>query len=108
MRARSIRRAERLNHARQVWGRGDALPDAVRRLVRECGISPRQAYRDLQQARRLRAPVPVPEVTIAFTVKLSRRLVRDLRAQAAITGHSLSALVSRAVAARLTRSRGRG
>ena len=108
MRARSARRAARLNHARAVWGRVDTLPDAVRRLVRECGISRRQAYRDLQQARRLRAPVPVPEATIAFTVKLSRRLVRDLRAQAVATGHSLSALVSRAVAAQRTRSRGRG
>jgi len=108
MRARSALRAERLNHARDVWGQVHALPDAVRQLVRECGISPRQAYRDLQAARRLRAPVPIPEATIAFTVKLSRRLVRELRAQAASTGLSLSAIVSRALTAQLARSRGRG
>lgn len=108
MRARSALRAERLNHARDVWGQVHALPDAVRRLVRACGISPRQAYRDLQAARRLRAPVPIPEATIAFTVKLSRRLVRELRAEAASTGLSLSAIVSRAVTAQLARSRGRG
>ena len=108
MRARSALRAERLNHARDVWGQVQALPDAVRQLVRECGISPRQAYRDLQAARRLRAPVPIPEATIAFTVKLSRRLVRELRAQAASTGLSLSAIVSRALTAQLARSRGRG
>ena len=108
MRARSALRAERLNHARDLWGQVQALPDAVRQLVRECGISPRQAYRDLQAARRLRAPVPIPEATIAFTVKLSRRLVRELRAQAASTGLSLSAIVSRALAAQLARSRGRG
>ena len=108
MRTRSVRRAARLNQARAVWGGVDRLSDAVRHLVRECGISPRQAYRDLQQARRLRAPVPVPEATVAFTVKLARGLVRDLRAQAAATGQSLSAFVSRAVAAQLARSRGRG
>jgi len=108
MRARSALRAERLNHARDVWGQVHALPDAVRQLVRECGISPRQAYRDLHAARRLRAAVPIPEVTIAFTVKLSRRLVRELRAQAAYTGLSLSAIVSRALTAQLARSRGRG
>src|ERR1700680_567989 len=99
MRARSALRAERLNHARDVWGQVHALPDAVRQLVRACGISPRQAYRDLQAARRLRAPVPIPEATIAFTVKLSRRLVRELRAETARTGRSLSAIVSRAVTA---------
>jgi len=67
-------KAERLNHARQVLTQVEALPEAVERLVQDCGISPRQAYRDLQRARRLRAPVPVPDATIAFTVKLSRRL----------------------------------
>jgi predicted DNA-binding transcriptional regulator YafY len=108
MRARSVRRAERLNHARDVWGQVHALPDAVRQLVRACGISPRQAYRDLEAARRLRAPVPIPEATIAFTVKLSRRLVREVRAQAASSGLSLSAIVSRALMAQLARSRGRG
>ena len=55
MRARSALRAERLNHARDVWSQVEALPDAVRQLVQRCGISPRQAYRDLQVARRLRA-----------------------------------------------------
>jgi len=108
MRARSALRAERLNHARDVWVQVHGLPDAVQQMVRECGISPRQAYRDLQVARRLRAPVPIPEATIAFTVKLPRGLVRTLRAQAATTGLSLSAIVSRALTAQLARSRGRG
>ena len=63
-------KAERLNHARHVLAQVEALPDAVERMVRDCGISSRQAYRDLRHARRLRAPVPVPDATIAFTVKL--------------------------------------
>ena len=108
MRARSALRAERLNHARDVWAQIHVLPDAVRQLVQACGISPRQAYRDLQAARRLRAPVPIPEATIAFTVKLPRGMVRALRVEAATTGRSLSAIASRAIAAQLARSRGRG
>ena len=99
-------KAERLNHARQVLTQVEALPDAVERLVRDCGISPRQAYRDLQHARRLRAPVP--DATIAFTVKLSRGLVRALRAHAQATGLSLSEIVSRGVSRLLARSGGRG
>ncbi len=101
-------KAERLNHARQVLAHVEALPEAVERLVRDCGISPRQAYRDLQQARRLRAPVPVPDATIAFTVKLSRSLVHALRAHAQATGLSLSEIVSRGVSRLLARSGGRG
>ena len=85
-----------------------ALPDAVERLVRDCGISPRQAYRDLQHARRLRAPVPVPDATVAFTVKLSRGLMRALRAHAQATGLSLSEIVSRAVSRLVARRGGRG
>ena len=101
-------KAERLNHARQVLTQVEALPEAVERLVQDCGISPRQAYRDLQRARRLRAPVPVPDATIAFTVKLSRSLVHALRAHAQATGLSLSEIVSRAVSRLLARSGGRG
>jgi predicted DNA-binding transcriptional regulator YafY len=101
-------KAERLNHARQVLAEGEALPEAVERMVRDCGISARQAYRDLQHARRLRAPVTVPDATIAFTVKLSRGLVRALRAYAQATGLSLSEIVSRAVSRLLARSGGRG
>ncbi len=107
-RATAAEKARRLNHARQVLERVDHLPDAAERLVRDCGISPRQAYRDLRHARRLRAPMPVPDATIAFTVKLSRGLVRALRAHARATGLSLSEIVSRAVSRLLARSGGRG
>ncbi len=101
-------KAERLNHARQMLAQGEALPEAVERMVRDCGISRRQAYRDLQQARRLRGPVPVPEATVAFTVKLSRGLVQALRAHAQATDLSLSEIVSRAVSRLLARRGGRG
>ena len=100
--------ATRLNYAREVWAETGDLPAAVRRLMQDCRIGRRQAYRDLRRARRLKGPVPIPDATISFTVKLSRRLAGRVRAHAAATEGTISELVSRAIVAHLARSRGRG
>jgi hypothetical protein len=100
--------AKRLNYAREVWSEVGVLPAAVERLMREGGVGRRQAYRDLRRARRLKGPMPIPDATISFTVKLSRRLVRQVRAHAAATDRTISDLVSRAIVAQLARSGGRG
>jgi Ribbon-helix-helix protein, copG family len=101
-------KAERLNYARKLLQRIDYLPDAVARMVKLFGISPRQAYRYLQQAQLLAKPVPVGDLKIAFTVKLSRELVRRLRAFANRTDLSLSEIVSRALHAALPQRRRHG
>ena len=107
-RATDAQKAERLNHARKLLRRFDHLPNAVAQLVKDSGVSPRQAYRYLQQARRLKQSVPVGDAKIAFTVKLSQALVRRLRAFANRTDLSLSEIVSRAVLAALPQRRRRG
>jgi predicted DNA-binding transcriptional regulator YafY len=107
-RATAAEKAERLNHARVVLVRLEHLPDAVERMVQDCDVSPRQAYRYLRHARRLKAPVPVSEAKIAFTVKLSRTLVHRLREYAASSGLTLSEIVRRGISALLNRGRGRG
>ena len=107
-RASDAAKAGRLNHARDLLRRGDHLPEAVAALAQDCAISPRQAYRYLQQAQRLRGPVPVGESKIAFTVKLPPSLVRRVRGYAAATGLSLGEVVRRALLALLPRERGRG
>ena len=48
------------------------------------------------------------DTKVAFTVKLSRKLVKQVRTGAQDAGLSLSEFVSRALAALLTRRRGRG
>ena len=106
-RATAAEKAERLNHARRVLARLEDLPDAVEQMVEDCDVSPRQAYRYLQHARRLKAPVPVTAAKVAFTVKLSRTLVERLRTYAATRGLTLSEIVSRAVEALVNRGRGR-
>ena len=59
-RASESQKAERLNRARDLLLPVDQLSDAVEQLARECSISPRQAYRYLEQAQRLKQPVPLP------------------------------------------------
>jgi hypothetical protein len=101
-------KAERLNYAWKLLQRFDYLPDAVARMAKLSGISPRQAYRYLEQAQLLAKPVPVGDLKVAFTVKLSRKLVQRLRAFANRTDLSLSEIVSRALHAALPQRRRHG
>jgi predicted HicB family RNase H-like nuclease len=107
-RATSAQKAERLNRARVLLRQVDRLSDAVERLAQDCSISPRQAYRYLEQAQRLKGPVPPTEAKVAFTVKLPRSLIQRVRAYAAKNRLSISEVVSRALFALWPRGRGRG
>jgi predicted HicB family RNase H-like nuclease len=107
-RASESQKAERLNRARDLLQHVDHLSDAVEQLAQDCSISPRQAYRYLEQAHRLKKPVPPSEAKRAFTVKLPRSLVQRVRTFAAAKGLSISEVVSRALLALLPRGRGRG
>jgi hypothetical protein len=107
-RASEAEKAERLNRARDLLRQFDQLPEAVELLARDCAISPRQAYRYLQQAQRLKRPVPVSEAKTAFTVKLSHSLIQRVRMYASASGLSISEVVSRALLALLPGGRGRG
>ena len=100
--------ATRVNYAWKVWAETRDLSAAAKRLMRECRIGRRQAYRDLQRARRVKGPMPVPDATISFTVKLSRSLAHRVRVHAAASDCTISELVSRAIVAQLARSGGRG
>src|SRR6266567_810352 len=107
-RASETQKAERLNRARVLLRHADQLSDAVEQLARDCSISPRQAYRYLEQARQLKEPLPAGEAKLAFTVKLPRSLVQRVRTFATAKGLSISEVVSRALLALLPRGRGRG
>jgi predicted DNA-binding transcriptional regulator YafY len=107
-RASETRKAERLNRARDLLRHVDQLSVAVEQLAQDFSISPRQAYRYLEQAQQLKQPVPPGEAKLAFTVKLPPSLIRRVRAFAATRGLSISEVVSRALLALLPRGRGRG
>lgn len=56
-RASGAQKTGRLNRARSLLREFDQLPDAVEQLAQDCSISPRQAYRYLQQAEWLKEPL---------------------------------------------------
>jgi predicted DNA-binding transcriptional regulator YafY len=97
------RKAARLNQAWRLLQHGSELSVAAEWMAREYAISARQAYRYLEQARSLKAPVVVGEEKVAFTVKLPRGLVREVRNYARARRLSLSELVGRALRRSLTR-----
>jgi predicted DNA-binding transcriptional regulator YafY len=107
-RATGSQRAERLNLARRWLHQGLAPSAATQKLVDACGVSQRQAYRYVEQAQRLKRPVPVEDIKVAFTVKLPRVLVEKVHRYAEVTGQTLSGIVSRALWALLRRGGGRG
>ena len=107
-RASETQKAERLNRARDLLQQIDQFSEAVEQLAEDCSISPRQAYRYLEQAQRLKQPVPPSEAKLAFTVKLPHSLIRRVRTFAAAKRLSISEVVSRALLALLPRGRGRG
>ena len=107
-RASEAQKAERLNHARKLLQQFQELPVAVERLANDFAISPRQAYRYLQQAQQLRKPVAVAETKLAFTVKLPPSLIQRVRLYASVKQLSISEVVNRALLVLLPRGRGRG
>jgi len=107
-RATQAESARRLNLALNLLRRSIVLPVAVEKLAASCSISVRQAYRYLEEARRLKAPLPVLGPKISFTVKLPSNVVGRLRKHASATRSTLSEVVRRALIAWLDRGRGRG
>jgi len=100
-RSSNVLRAERLNAARALLQEQRSLADAAAALAANSGMSQRQAYRYLNEAQQQPNPVPIPSRKIAFTVKLSERLVQRLRQRAHSSGQTLSVLVSQALEALL-------
>ena len=94
-------KARRLNLARELLQERPHLPEAAGRLAGQLGISTRQAYRYLGQARTLTAPVPVADGKAVLSVRLPRSLIRRLRQYSASSGTAVSKLVARAVQALL-------
>lgn len=106
-RADEGQRVERVNLAFGWLRHGLAPPDVIQRLTAATGISPRQAYRYVEQAQQLDAPLAAVDAKVVFTVKLSQALVDRLHRYAKSTGQTLSQIVSQALWALLRRG-GRG
>jgi hypothetical protein len=71
------------------------------RVARLYAISFRQARRYVEAAQRLRAPLPIPEATVVFTIKVPASLPLRVRQRARAEGRSISAIVTAALTAYL-------
>ena len=98
-RATKAHKARRLNAAYQLLGQRIEVAAAAQRLARKFALSRRQAYRYLEQAAALSAPVPVVEPTVAITFKLPVSSVRAVRAYARRHRLTLGHIVTQALAA---------
>jgi hypothetical protein len=88
--------AERINVAADLLDRGVPAAEAARELAERCGCSPRQARRYLDSAGRS-GRVAVPAPVAMFTVRLPVPLIARVRARAAASGRTLSAVVAQAL-----------
>jgi hypothetical protein len=98
-RATKAHKARLINAAYRLLAQQTEVADAARRLEDEFALSRRQAYRYLEQAAGLSAPVPAVEPTVAITFKVPVSIVRVLRAYARRRGLTLGQIVTQALAA---------
>lgn len=96
-RATKADQAQLLNAAYHLLARQIEGAEAAQQLVREFGLSRRQAYRYLEHAATLSAPVAAVEPTMAVTFKLPVSTVRALRAYARRSGRTLGQIVTQAL-----------
>ena len=90
-------KVERLNAAYEMLDQGVAASEAVLRLSQRFGLSPRQAYRYLQDARAMEQPVEPVEALIPITIKIPGTLAEALRAHSRSSGASIGEIVARAL-----------
>ncbi len=104
----SLKRAERVNSALALIKKYKSLAQASEALATQHGISKRQAYRYVQEAGALGQKVPIPDPKLAFTVKLSNRLIQAVRQYAKSTGQNISQVVTESLEAFLHKDRKSG
>ena len=97
--ARSTRaqKVERLNAAYTLLAQGMTASDVVVRLTRRFGLSQRQSYRYVQDARAMAQPAEPTEALIPITIKIPDTIAQTLRTHASSSGLSIGEIVARAL-----------
>ena len=107
-RSSKAEQARRVNVTLQLLQAEASPADVLAKLRARYGLSRRQAYRYLDLARQAQGPVPVPEEQTVFSVKLSRRLIAQVRRQAQQEHCALNQWVDQALRQSLQHQRGHG
>jgi len=100
--------ARRVNVTVSLLKKKTSPSKVLARLIGHYGLSRRQAYRYLQQARKVASPLPVPETKAVFTVKLARGLIAAVRRQARRQNCSISDWVDQSLRQSLNQLKGHG
>src|SRR5664279_535136 len=90
-----VERAERVNAAVGLLASGMAVTQAARVVAQRFSVSVRQGRRYVEAA--ATGPVPVPETSVVFTVKLPASLAARVREHAHERGGTISSVVARAL-----------
>ena len=90
-------KTHRLNAAFDLLAKGYTLTEAAEILAQQFGLSRRQAYRYLQDAQEIDAPVLVASPSIPITIKIPADVVNQLRSHAQTSGMTIGEIVAQAV-----------
>jgi predicted DNA-binding transcriptional regulator YafY len=90
-------KTHRLNAAFDLLAKGHTLAEAAEALAHQFGLSRRQAYRYLQDARGIDAPVLVVSPAIPITIKIPADVVKRLRSHAQSSGMTIGEIVAQAI-----------
>ena len=97
VRSTRAQKVERLNAAYTLLAQGVTASDAVLRLSQRFGLSQRQSYRYVQDARAMGQPAEPSEALTPITIKIPGTLAATLRAHARSSGDSIGEIVARAL-----------
>ena len=97
VRSTRSQKVERLNAAYTLLAQGVTAGEAVLRLSQRFGLSQRQAYRYLQDARAMGQPVEPAEALVPITIKIPGTLAEALRTHSRSSGDSIGDIVARAL-----------
>ena len=108
MKSSEAEQARRVNVTISLLKQRNSPTEVLAKMVARYGLSRRQAYRYLQQARQAGSPLAIPEAKAVFTVKLSRRLIAQVRQRARQQRCSMSAWVEQRLQIGLDQPRSHG
>lgn len=97
LRSTQAQKVERLNAAYELLAQGVSGSETVVRLSQHFGLSQRQSYRYVQDARAMSRPAEPSEALVPITIKVPGTLAATLRAQARSSGRSIAEIVTRAL-----------
>ena len=97
VRSTRSQKVERLNAAYRLLAQGNTASEAALRLSQRFGLSQRQAYRYVQDARSMTREAEPAEALTPITIKIPGTLAEALRVHARSSGLSIGEIVARAL-----------